>query len=290
MEPEMIADYACHVGEGPLWHPTEKRLYWVDIPQGRIFTYDPATEEHGLFYEGEVLGGFTFQADGSLLLFMAKGAVAVLREGELSYIRDEIPGEEENRFNDVVADPAGRVFCGTMHSDSDRANERGGTLFRLDTDGSITPVLRGLGISNGMGFTRDRKQMYFTDSIDLKIYIFDYDQETGSITNQRVFVETPEGDGLPDGMTVDAEGYVWSARAYGSALYRYTPKGEEERRIPFPAPFVSSVIFGGNDYKDIYVTTGGGEKKSEAGPEAGALFRINAGVSGVPDFYSRVGL
>lgn len=288
MEPKIIANYGCQVGEGPLWHPTEKRLYWIDIPQGRIFSYDPASGHHSLFYEGEVLGGFTFQSDGSFLLFMEKGAVAVLREGKLRYILDSIPGEEGNRFNDVIADPSGRVFCGTMNLDPDLAQDRGGTLFRLDIDGSITPLLKNIGISNGMGYTLDQKRMYFTDSIDHKIYIFDYDKKTGGIANQRVFVNTPEGDGLPDGMTVDAEDYVWSARAFGSALYRYTPEGKEDRRISFPASFVSSVIFGGHDYDDIYVTTGGGENHPDNGPGSGAVFHLNIGIKGMPDFFSRI--
>ena len=96
-------------------------------------------------------------------------------------------------------------------------------------------VLENIGLSNGLGFTLDRKQMFYTDSFARKIYTFDYDEHTSEISNQRVFVETPEGEGIPDGMTVDADGYVWSARAGGSALFRYTPDGVQERRIPFPA-------------------------------------------------------
>jgi D-xylonolactonase len=217
--------------------------------------------------------------------------VAVLRDGKLSFVIDELPGEEENRFNDVIADPAGRVFCGTMPRDSGRAlRERLGTLYRLDTDGSITAVLGGLGVSNGMGFTLDRKQMYFTDSPDYKIYLFDYDAGTGDISNRRVFVETPDDGGLPDGMTVDAEGYVWSARAGGSVLVRYTPDGAQERSVGFPAKMVSSVTFGGADLDQIYVTTIGGDDRAEQGPGAGALFRLNFGIKGVPEFMSRVGL
>ena len=220
MEPELVADYENHVGEGPLWHPLEKKLYWVDIPQGRIFRLDPSTGEHEQFYKGPPIGGFTIQEDGSLLLFMDRGAIALLRDGRLDYITNEIPEERGTRFNDVIADPAGRVFCGTMPSATGPAR-----LYRLDADGAISVVLDDIGLSNGMGFTLDRKQMYYTDSYALKIYIFDYEVETGAISNQRVFVETPDGQGLPDGMTVDSEGYVWSARAGGWALHRYTPGG-----------------------------------------------------------------
>ncbi len=283
MEPELIADYQCKVGEGPLWHPLEKRVYWTDIETGRMFRYDPASGKHEQFYSGEVVGGFTFQEDGALLLFMARGAIAIWRDGKLSYVIKEIPDERESRFNDVIADPAGRVFCGTMPT-----KDRLGRLYRLDTDGTLTAVLEEINISNGMGFTPDNKQMYYTVSLAFKIYLFDYDVQTGALSNQRVFVETDKSQGVPDGMTVDAQGYVWSARWDGSALYRYTPEGKEERRIQFPAKKVSSVIFAGDDLKDMYVTTAGGQNKAEEGAGAGALFRLNLGIAGKPEFFSRI--
>lgn len=283
MEPELIVDYENHVGEGPLWHPIEKRLYWADIPQGRIFRYDPETGEHEQFYQGpSSIGGYTIQEDGAFLLFMDKGAVAVLKDGRLDYLIDEIPEERDKRFNDVIADPSGRVFCGTM-PDSDGSAR----LYRLDTDGTLTKVLDGIGLSNGLGFTPDRTQMYYTDSYARKIYLFDYDPETGDITDQRVFVET-QGEGIPDGMTVDADGYVWSARAGGSMLVRYTPDGVEDLSVTFPAKMVSSCAFGGHNMDELYVTTIGGDDRAEHGPGAGGLFRLRPGVKGVPDFFSRI--
>jgi D-xylonolactonase len=285
MEPELIADYRNHVGEGPLWHVIDRRLYWVDIPQGRIFRLDPESGRHEQFYQGGVIGGFTIQEDGALLLFMDRGSVAILRDGELSHVIEEIPEERDTRFNDVIADPRGSVFCGTMPTET-----RSAKLYRLDRDGSLTVVLDDIGLSNGLGFTPDHRHMYYTDSFARKIYIFDYDGSTSEISNQRVFVETPPGEGIPDGMTVDAEGYVWSARADGSALYRYTPEGAQNRAIRFPAKKVSSVTFGGADLDEIYVTTIGGDNKAEEGPGAGALFRLRLGIRGVPDFHSRIGL
>ena len=284
MEPELIADYKCVTGENPLWHPLEKRLYWVDIPKGRIFRYDPVTGKHEICYEGETVGGFTIQKDGSLLLFRTKGNVVIWKNGKTTTVVKEIPEELENRYNDVIADPAGRVFCGILSEQF-----KPGRLYRLDTDGSITKILENIGCPNGMGFTLDRKQMYFTDTMPAKtIYLINYDKKTGNITNQRVFVKVPATDGGPDGMTVDAEGYVWSASWDGWSLVRYTPQGVEERRIRFPAKQVSSITFGGEDLKDIYVTTAGGNNKTENGPGAGALFRLRLGIRGVPEFYSRV--
>ena len=132
--------------------------------------------------------------------------------------------------------------------------------------------------------------MYYTDSPSHNIYIFDYDLDTGNISNQRVFVTIEDSDGIPDGMTVDADGYVWSARWDSSSLVRYSPQGEQERRVWFPARKVSSVIFGGDDLMDMYVTTAGGPNKAAEGPGAGGLFRLNLGIKGKPEFLSNVGL
>ncbi len=285
MEPELVADYQCVVGEGPLWHPGEQRVYWVDILTGRMFRYEPATGHHEPVYQGEAIGGFTVQSDGALLLFMARGAIKIWREGTLTTVVEEIPDERESRFNDVFADPVGRVYCGTMPSP-----DHPGRLYRLDPDGKLTKVLDGITCSNGMGFTPDLERMYYTDTFKNEIYLFDYDRETGALTNQRVFVRTPEGEGWPDGMTVDAEGYVWSARWDGGALFRYAPDGTLERQIAFPARKVSCPTFGGPDYSDLYVTTAGGDHKDTEGAGAGGLFRLRLGIRGVPEFPSRIGL
>jgi D-xylonolactonase len=286
MLPELVADYQCDIAENPLWHPLEQRLYWTDTFRGRLFRYDPATGKHEQCYSGTPVGGFTIQADGALLLFMDHGAIAVWRDGQLESLVEEIPGEHDCFFNDVIADPAGRVFCGTVALP---VGARPGRLYRLDTDGSLHQLLDNIGVSNGLGFTLDRKQLYYTDSSKRHIYLFDYNQTTGALTNQRVWLETPEGAGVPDGMTVDAQGYIWSARWDDSALYRYTPEGVLERRIEFPAKKVTSVTFGGNDLGDLYVTTAllGGTKADE-GAGAGSLLCLRLGICGVPEFFSRV--
>ena len=287
MNIDMIADYACACGENPLWHPIEKKLYWLDIVNPRMFRYDPATGTHEQFYSGRTVGGFTFQADGSLLLFMDRGTVAVMRNDKIAEtIIEDIPDERESRFNDVFADTRGRVFCGTMPT-----KDRPGRLYRLDLDGSIHIVVDDVLISNGMGFTPDLKQMYYTDSERYEIYRYDYDDATGALSNRQIFVKHGPELGLPDGMTVDTNGHVWSAHWDGSALYHYDPAGHEIERIPFPAKKVSSAIFGGDDLSDMYVTTAGGDQKGTDGAGAGALYRLRIpGARGVPEFYSRIRL
>lgn len=282
--PRVLVDCACETGENPLWHPDEQRIYWVDIPAGRLYRHDPAAGRTETFELGAPTGGFTLQEDGSLLLFMARGAVRTWRDGRLETLIEELPDEGDNRFNDVIADPEGRVFCGTMTAPS-----HPGRLYRLDTGARITQLLDGIGTSNGMGFTPDRTRLYYTDTGAHEIYLFDYDRKTGGIANRRIFVSVTErGAGRPDGLTVDAEGCVWSARWDGACLVRYAPDGTERLRIPFPARNVSSITFGGPGYEDLFITTAAGRNPAEAGAHAGALFHLRPGVRGVPEFRSRI--
>ncbi len=295
VKPVMIADYQCRCGEGPLWHPKEKRLYWTDIPTGKLFWYEPATGKHEMCWHepGRQIGGFTLQADGSLLLFMERGTVAVYRDGKIvRNIIEQIDDEISTRFNDVIADPAGRVFCGTMPVPKSVDGGRPGRLYRLDTDGSLCMILEGIGCSNGMGFSPDRKTMYYTDTPKKEIYAFDYDRDTGDIRNQRVLIDSKNEPGGPDGMTVDANGDIWSARWDGSCCTCYSPDGKEKARLMFPAKKVSCVIFGGENYRDMYFTTAGGDKPEVNGEHAGALFKASdpSLPGGVAEFVSRIGI
>jgi len=282
--PELIADCKCHTGENPLWHPLEQRLYWTDIPRGHLFRFDPKTGRHELCYRGAPIGGFTIQADGALLLFMAGCAIAKWHGGQLEYILQSIADERGSRFNDVIADPMGRVLCGIMPTST-----RSGQLYRLDTDGSVHLLIEDTGLPNGMGFTPNHQSMYYTDSLARCIYLFDYDIKRGLLSNRRTWLDISKGEGLPDGMTVDSQGYVWSARWDGSAVYRYTPNGIEERCVKLRAKKITSIAFGGNNLSDLYITTALTDRsRDEEGPGAGALFRLQAGICGAPEFFSRV--
>lgn len=295
-EPELVrvADPRNVTGEGPVWHPDERRLYWVDIPEGRLFRYDPASGEHEIAYERDgSIGGATVQSDGSLLLFEEAGRIERWDADGAEPVVESIDGEEDSRFNDVVADPRGRVFCGTMPTD-----DRAGRLYRLDTDVSIVLLRDDVALPNGLGFAPDRGYLYFTESEANRILRYAYNEETGTIADPETFVEG--GEGVPDGLTVDAAGHVWSARWDGGRLVRYDPDGEAVDRVEFPARKVSSVSFGGPSYVDAYVTTALSPAPAEGEPPvgdreregdgAGALFRVDLGVRGTPEFYSRVGL
>jgi D-xylonolactonase len=280
---EVLADIGCEVGEGVLWHPDETRVYWTDIPSGNLYRYDPEPGAHERLYDGETVGGFTFQNDGSLLLCMTEGTVKTWRDGDLETVIDGLPGEAGMRFNDVIADPAGRVFCGTMDTDDPSV----GRLYRIDTDGTVTTVLDPVGLPNGMGFTPDRERLYLTESNANTIHRFDYDEETGELSNRQVFTEFDGENGMYDGLTVDADGGVWSALWGGGALVRHAPDGGIERRLPVPATNVTSLTFGGPAFRDVYISSATLEAPPDE-PHAGGLFHTNVDVRGTSEFTSKV--
>lgn len=239
MKIEMVVDCACKTGEKPLWHPDEERLYWVDIPRGRLFRFDPTAGSYELCYRSDsAIGGYSIQEDGSLLLFQDRGAVNIWRNGRVIPVIRDASTDADGLFNDVIADPEGRVFCG-MRGDSQRA----GRLYRLDADGQLAKILDNVGEPNGMGFTCDLKGFYFTDSLVGIIYIFDYDRTSGSISRQREFIRVPKKDGVPDGMTVDAGGHVWSAVYGGGYVVRYAPRRNrgDEVQLPCEEDFLLSI-------------------------------------------------
>ncbi len=286
-KPEVVVDLPSQTGEGPLWNQRDRKVYWVDIPPGRLYRYDPDTGDNAIVYQhSAAIGGYTFQADGSILLFCAKGQILRWQEEEITTIVEEIRGESDGRFNDVIAGPDGHVFCGTMPTANGRAR-----LYRLELDGSLTTLLDDIGLSNGFGFSPDNRTLYHTDTTEGVIYRLDYETGTGEVSNRQVLVRVAAGEGMPDGMAVDAEGAIWSARWDGHAIYKYDQAGEMLEMVPLPVRKVSSLTFGGDDLGTAYVTTAGGSARGDVeGPLAGSLFRIDLGVKGRPAFLSRIGL
>ena len=283
---ELIADERCDTTEGPLWHTELQVLFWLDIPAGRLYQYDPATNRHTMRYQADgPIGGFTIQDDGQLLLFGDRGRIWTWDpdSGHERVVIEEIPAERGTRFNDVIADPEGRVFAGTMPE-----GDRGGRLYRLDSDRSLTVVLEDAGVSNGMDFTLALDALYHTNSTKREISRYRYDRESGGIALDAVVVRVPDGEGVPDGMTVDENGDIWSARWDGGALYHYAPDGALLGSKAFPARKVSSIAFGGPAFADAYVTLAGGTDRENEGTGAGALFRTTLGVAGRAPFRSRV--
>lgn len=278
-EVETIANEHCGCGENPLWDEINQCLYWTDIPNGRLFRLDAASGESQRIYDGEIVGGFTLQEDGSLLLFRDHNIALRDDASNVKVLLSDFD-TEAGRFNDVIADPQGRVFAGTMGQDL-----KGG-VYRVDADLSVSKVQGETNCSNGQDFSLDLKTYYWSESTAKKIYRFDYDCDTGEITNRKVLFDVPDNWGVNDGLTIDSEGCLWVAFYGGSAVRRFSPNGEVMETIKIPASDVTSVIFGGENLDELYITSASGEDGSET--LDGALFRMRPGVKGRVSFRSKI--
>ncbi len=285
---EMIADFKNRVGEGPVWDPKRQVLNWTDIQTGRLFEYDHATENSRTIYQGEYIGGFANNRQGGMVVASWSG-IGLWREGEeITYVHRGIMNGKPLRFNDVSATPAGQFLAGTYHFED---GGKLGELYRFDPDGSIHMIEDEIGISNGIGFSPDLKTVYYADTTKNATWAYDFDAKTGDFSNRRDFATYENEEGSPDGLTVDAEGYVWQALWGGACVLRIDPDGKEERRIQFPATQTSSAMFGGKDMNELYVTTawagtGEGTLGSYDGTlhRGGELYRIKLDIQGKPEY------
>jgi len=277
---EAVANYHCVVGENPLFDPDDGRIYWLDIETGRLFRADHATLEHECFYQGPVTGGFTLQADGSLLLFEVDRIARLEKNGERRVLVEGIDADMQ-RFNDVIADPTGRVFAGTIGK-----SDVSGGLYRIERDGRVSSLFKQTGIANGMGFTRDARHFYWTCSTTRRIFRFDYERETGALSNRVLFHRATDPNDTPDGLTLDAEDRVYSARWGGSCVLRLDANGGVAERLPLPVERVSSVAFGGPAFDTLYVTTAAGAPGGTG--DDGTLYRIRTDARGRAEHRSRV--
>jgi sugar lactone lactonase YvrE len=270
----------CELGENPLWDGNSGCLFWTDIPAGKLHRLHVASGRHEVIYQDSKVGGFTFQEDGDLLLFRVEDIAVLHRDGSVETVRpfDDAGAE---RFNDVIADPEGRVYAGTIG-----CTDQSGGLYRLELDRTLTLIHRGTGVSNGMAFSPDLHTFYWTCSTTRKIHAYDYDRAGGALSNDRVIYAAPIEEGTPDGMTVDSVGHLWSARWNGSAVIEHAPDGRVISRHAFPAAKVTSLCLGGEQLDEFFVTTAGGWPNA-TGPD-GNLFRFPAPHPGRPEFRSRI--
>lgn len=287
MEATVTLDAKAQLGEGSLWHPTEKRLYWIDIEKGELHLFDPSTKSDKHFTLGTRVGTVVPVKSGGALVALQNGIHFIdTKTGKLTFITN--PLGENIRFNDGKCDPAGRFWVGTMGLDF---KEGAADLYRFDADKTLHTMVSNVTCSNGIVWTADKKTMYYTDTPTGNIEAFDYDVATGAITNRRVVIKVPEGNGSPDGMTIDSEDYLWVALWGGSGVAKFDPRsGKMLLKVNVPAPNVTSCAFGGEDLSTLYITTARNDMSKEdleKFPQSGALFEVKPGAKGVPaNFYS----
>lgn len=287
MRIEVLVDVKTTLGEGPLWDVEQQRLYWIDSFDGRVFRSTAEGTEVRSWDLPMKIGSMALRKDGNgAIVSLARGFHLLdFKTGEVSLIHDPEPDKPHNRINDGKVDKRGRFIAGSMDTQEAGPN---GALYRLDPDLSVHKLDDGIIVSNGPCWSPDGTIFYFADTWTGEIWAYDYDLETGGVSNRRTFatVDT-SGGGAADGSTVDSEGYVWNALVYGGKLVRYAPDGSVDRVIDMPVKKVTSVNFGGPNLDILYVTSMAKPPLPRFpgdGQQRGALFAIyDLGVLGVEE-------
>ena len=273
-QPTQVPGPMSTLGEGPVWDGQEQALYWLDIPENRLHRMD-AGGSFASWDVGQSPGAVVPRASGGLVVAARDGFMAMdLATGHLTTLAAVEQDRAETRMNDGACDRTGRFFAGTMAADESPGL---GTLYRLDPDLSVTALVTGLGTSNGIGWSPDERLMYYIDSQDYQVDMFDFDPATGEIDGRRRFAAVGGGDVMPDGLTVDADGDVWVAVWGGGAVLRHDTGGRRRESVELPADLVTSCAFGGPDLDRLYISTAAGP-----GTLGGALFVCEPGVTGQP--------
>lgn len=277
-----IADVKANVGEAPVWVARDQALYWVDNKGKKIFRLDEDGQCRAFDAPFQICCIAPKQSGGFIAGTDRGFAEVDLDAGRFEVIgnpQEEPPG---NRFNDGKTDPQGRFWSGTMDNDEEAAS---GSLYRLDPDLRWNRMDSGYKVTNGPAFDPSRGRMYHNDSARQTIFAFDL-SDSGELSNKRVFAQFGEGDGYPDGMTVDSDGHLWVCFWDGWCLRRLSLDGEIMERIEMPVQRPTSCAFGGPDLDRLYVTSasrGIDEGSLQMQPCAGGLFLLETGARGVPD-------
>lgn len=277
MVPEQLTPASAHHGEGPVWDASGGVLRWVDMLAGDVLTLlDDGSVAR--LHVGDVAAAVRPRAAGGLVVAVERGFVLVDGEGGAGPVRPAFD-EPDVRMNDGGCDPAGRFYCGSMAYDMSPG--RGG-LFRLDPDGSVTQVMAGLDISNGLAWDADGTRAHHVDSGTYRVDVLDYDVGSARFGDRRPLVTVDPGLGMPDGLALDAEGGTWVALWGGGAVHRYDADGALTAVVRFPVSQVTSCAFGGEGLDQMFVTTSRLGRGDDAEPAAGAVFRLDPGVRGLP--------
>jgi sugar lactone lactonase YvrE len=280
---ELVLEPKAELGEGPVWDVRRSCLWFVDILPGRVHRFDPATGALGTYDIGRMVGAVAPTEAGDLVLAVHDGFARFdPATGKLQMIADVEADRPDQRMNDGKCDAAGRFWAGTMALD-ERAGV--GALYRLDPDGRVHTMVHRVSISNGLDWTDDGRLMYFVDSPTQSIDVFDFDLAGGTIANRRTWLRIGSAHGMPDGLTLDADGYVWVSLWGGGGVRRYAPDGRLDSVIRLPTMYPTSCTFGGPDLADLYITTASvqlSDSERADQPHAGGLFRCRPSVGGRP--------
>jgi sugar lactone lactonase YvrE len=291
MKFEIAVDAHAFIGEGPVWDGDRGVLWWIDIFRHEIHAYDPATGDDRAVDVGAQIGAVARRASGGLVAAMPEGLVAVDPDTGKQEILAIVDHDSTTmRLNDGKCDSRGRFWAGSIahnptNPEAVGPQPGGAKLYRFDPDGTVTAMLDGVTVSNGMGWSPEDDTFYFIDTMTHAVDAFDFDADTGAISNRRTLASVPPTEGIPDGMCVDEDGCVWLAASGAGQLRRITPSGELDQTVDVPISRVTSCAFGGVGLKDLYVTSHSAmmsRVEMETEPNSGALLRGTPGVRGLP--------
>jgi len=284
LDAEVAFPAQCELAEGPVWDEARGLLRWVDILPGHVHALDPVSGAHTSFEAGDPVGTVGLTRGGGLVLALAGGFALSGPDGQdLRPFGDFAVDRSVRRFNDGKPDPWGNFCAGTMAVPED--SDLPCSLYRLSPDGAVTELFGGVGLSNGLDWTDDRRAFYYADSLVGGVDVFDTDPDTGALSGRRRFVSVPGGP--PDGLTLDAEGCLWLAVWGTGELRRYTPDGLLDTVVRLPVSQVTSAAFGGTDLGTLYITTARENftpADLAAQPQAGDIFACIPGVTGRPPY------
>ncbi|MFT0892836.1 SMP-30/gluconolactonase/LRE family protein [Pseudochelatococcus sp. G4_1912] len=289
-----VAPAGDRCGEGAVWHPSEKAVYWTDINRFLIHRYDEETDAvNSWFFDEPVVALALTERDDTLLVALASRLI--LWEPQTDVRRDHgftLNGWPKVRLNDGRADPLGNFWVGSMRNNVNPDGSPGaaggtdGVLYRIDSANTHTVFRRDLGIANTLCWSPDLTRFYHADTLANTICVWDYDAKTGAISNERPFFAGFER-GYPDGSAIDSEGYLWNCRFGGQCIVRIAPDGTIDRIIEMPAQNITTAVFGGNDLKTLYATSAGAE--THAGDRlAGSLFALRTQTPGLAPYRVRL--
>ncbi len=265
------------LGEGPVWDAARSELVWVDIERGLVHRLTPGGGERSVDV-GQPVGCAVPRAGGGLALALRDGfALLPAGGGEARVVTPVEQQRPDTRMNDGGCDCRGRFWAGTMSLVGDT---RTAALYRLDPDLTVTRMLPGVSISNGLAWSPDGRSMYHVDTPRRRIDVYEFDAVAGTIGGRRAAIPVAPEHGRPDGLTVDAEGGVWVALWGGGAVQRFSPEGRLDAHLELPASQVTSCCFGGPDLATLYITSAA--RRAEHEPLAGSLFACRPGVRGLP--------
>ncbi|HEY9678295.1 MAG TPA: SMP-30/gluconolactonase/LRE family protein [Drouetiella sp.] len=271
---EPILPVAAALGEGAIWNFRDNVLHWVDIDNFQVHTYDPATGEDRFIEVGQHVSTVVRKAPelgGGFVVGLVDEIAHVTDDGKLTKLA-KLAHNKRSRCNDGKCDPAGRFWCGSFNFDEKQSVCQ---LWMMDLEGKVHQKLDGVGVSNGLVWTSDSKNMYYVDSLSGHLALFDYDIESGAIKNRRVAVENSWG-GYFDGMTIDSDDNVYIAVWEGGVVLRINPRsGKLLDRIEIPGAMnITSCAFGGPNLTTLFITSSGKETDPKDQPNAGHLFKV----------------